>query len=69
MVLVYCTSYHKAQHAWQATEDVILFKKIAEQALIFKSKREITQNKGKLDAWFFVHFIPQKLFCLHVNSL
>ena len=55
MVLVHCTSYHKAQTAWQATEDVVLFKKIA---FIFMSKREINQNKGKLDVWFFVHFIP-----------
>ena len=42
------------------TQAVILFKKIAEQALIFMSKRETTQNKGKLDVWFFVHFIPPK---------
>ena len=60
MVLVHRSSYQKAQHAWQATEAVILFKKIAEQALSFMSTREITQNKGKLDVWSFVHFIHQK---------
>ena len=38
----------------------LLFKKIAEQALIFMSTGEITQNKGKLDVWSYVHFIPQK---------